>query len=409
MKNVLFVLLFIIVHTSVKSQSKLDYLKSNSFDMHREYAFPQSDFNVIGFGAFHGSQKTEIAENLLLRSVLKENDIDFYIMETDFSLGHYFNEFLTTGDTVLLKDLVMYYGILVPQEQAIQTYDKWKALFTLNQSLAEDKRIKVLGTDLLITYKYSFKQILELIPDQGQYESLKQMKNQLRQDTTDFSPFYDSYSKSLAKQFVEEISTHELLDESFELNHIVENMKLSFGKNSRGETIFNNYISLYQEYQLQEKKQFVRYGFDHLGKEREFNYPSFFTRLIEENIYERDKVITVLGYLTKSEVLWNHKYDGDGNHSGYTTEAGYGISDYWREYFRGIKKLKKTKRSDLTLYRLNKKESPYHKPEPDLIDIRMIFSESNSKLVKGRATTRFIDYAILISNSEANRPIQELK
>ena len=152
-------------------------------------------------------------------------------------------------------------------------------------------------------------------------------------------------------------------------------------------------------------------GFSHLEKSREGvkGYPYFFTRLIENNIYKKEEIITVIGYLTNSEVLWDELYDEQGKYKGFTTEAGFGIGDYEKEYFRGIENLKKTKISDQTLFRLNMKNTPYSDNMPDLIDIIMTDQKSNSEAVKGMSTTDFMDYAILISDSKASKPIYELK
>jgi hypothetical protein len=71
--------------------------------------------------------------------------------------------------------------------------------------------------------------------------------------------------------------------------------------------------------------------------------------------------------------------------------------------------LKKNKISDITLFRLNGKNTPYNDGNPNLIEVIMTDEKSNGDLVKGKSTTDFLDYAVLISNSKANRPIQEMK
>jgi len=391
-------------------ESKIQYLKANRQDLNQDIIFPQSDFKVLGFGAVHGSSKTEEAEIKLLRSLLSNNTIEHYIMEADYSLADHFNIFLNTGDKVLLKDLVFQYGIGVPQEQSIETYNKWIELYDLNKELPNNKKIKVLGIDLIRNYKYSFKHILALIGEQEKYKSVNEMSTQLALDTIDYSPFHESASKKLLRRFVKEIEKDNELMKNIHLKHIVENIKTTFEKFHREKTIFNNYKYLLKHLDLKKKKQYFRYGFFHIQKEREHkDYPSFFTMLIENNIYKKEEIVTVLGYLTKSQVLWDTKYDDQGKYAGYTTKAGYGISDYWKEYFKGIRKLKKTKVSDLTLYRLNQKDSPYHASSPDLMEIKMIFNKSNKTLVKGKATTLFLDYAILISDSPANQHIKELE
>lgn len=56
--------------------------------------------------------------------------------------------------------------------------------------------------------------------------------------------------------------------------------------------------------------------------------------------------MSIIGYLTNSKVVWDETCDDKGNYSGYTVEAGYGIGDYEKEYFRGIQNLKDNKISE---------------------------------------------------------------
>ncbi len=398
------------------SQSKNDYLSNNRSDLNSmSFTFPQKDFKIIGFGAYHGSAKTEEAEYALLKSLTKEGAIKFYLPETDYSIAHYFDQYLKLGDTLLLKDLATHYGIRVPQEKSIETYDKWKEIRKLNQGLTNKKRLVVVGIDKIVSYKYTSKHLMEIIDFKANREkSLGKLVNMVETDTTDFSPYYNSYSKAVLKEFV---SNYEKSPARFEKDikntgafmHIINNLKVSFDDSSNREVvIFNNYKHLIDVYKFDRNPQFLRFGFFHIEKEREGNNVSFFSMLIENKIYERNQVISVIGYLTDSHVLWDLEYE-NGNYNSFTTEGGMGIGDYEKEYFRGIDNLKKTKISDITMFRLNQANTPYNDGIPDLIEIIMTDEKSNGEDVKGKSTTDFLDYAILISNSKANTPIEEMK
>lgn len=407
--------LFIVFIQSAFSQSKNEYLKSNRFDLLKsDFEFPQKDFKIIGFGAYHGSQETENVENLLLEKLIQNKKIKYYLPETDFGIAHYFNQYLKSGDTILLKDLVKHYGNRVPQEKTIETYNKWKNIKKINDNqLAKDK-IEVVGIDLIVTYKYTSKLLIELLQtEKGKFKSYDILKEMIKIDTTDYSPNYDSYSKSVLRNFINEYENNKT---EFHLNfknqkitdNLIENINLTFKKRDREKTIFDNYLSLNQLYNFNSNPQFVRMGFFHIEKERENNNPSFFTRLIENKIYQREEVISIAGFLTESRVLWDLKFDEKKNYIGYTSEGGYGIGDYWKEYFKGISKLKKNKLSNLTLYRLNNENSPYKKNQTDLMEIKLFLKKSNKNDLKGKTTTDYFDYAILISNSKASKPIEEL-
>jgi len=71
--------LFIISIQLAFSQSKTEYLKNNRFDLlNPNFEFPQSNFKIIGFGAYHGSQETDNAENILLEKLLQNKKIQYY-------------------------------------------------------------------------------------------------------------------------------------------------------------------------------------------------------------------------------------------------------------------------------------------------------------------------------------------
>ena len=416
MKNLL-AALFLLVIMQSSAQTKEEYLKENRFDItSSNFDFPQKDFKIIGFGAYHGSAKTEQTEFKLLQSLTKDGTIKYYLPETDFSIAHYFNEYLKTGDTLLLKDLIRHYGIRVPQERTIETYKKWKEIKILNDNLPKGKKLTVVGIDFMVSYKYTSKHILEIIDHKSNTDkALQKIVNMVKTDTTDFSPYYDSYSKEILKNFVSQYEENSSkfdpdINDKFAFDHIISNLKISFDSSShREETIFKNYSALKNYYIFEENPQFIRFGFLHLEKTREGNSVSFFTMLLENGIYKPDEVLTVMGYLTESRVLWDAVYDDEGNYESYTTEGGYGIGDYEKEYFLGIDKLKQSKISDITLFRLNKNNTPYSDGIPDLIEVVMTDEESNGDQVKGKSTTDFLDYAILISDSKASTPIEEME
>lgn len=413
----IYIILLVLISLQAYSQTKLEYLENNRFDLSSsEFDFPQKDFKIIGFGAYHGSAKTEETEHTLLKSLTKNGTIKYYLPETDFSIGHYFNQYLKTGDTLLLKDLVKHYGIRVPQEQSIETYNKWQEIKILNDNLPQENKLTVVGIDYMVSYKYTSSHLLEVIDfKKNKEKSLREIANMVKTDTTDFSRYYDSYSKNILKTFVNDYEKNpskfeDDINDKFIFQHIIKNLNISFDDSAnREKVIFTNYKELSSFYKFDKNPQFLRFGFGHLQKEREGNNSSFFNMLIENNIYERSKVVSVIGYLTDSEVLWDFIYDDNGDYKSFTTEGGYGIGDYEKEYFLGIENLKKSKISDITLFQLNKKDTPYNDGAPDLIEVVMTEEKSNGEEVKGKSTTDFLDYAILISNSKANTPIQEME
>jgi hypothetical protein len=418
MNKTLIILISFLVLQSC-TQTKIDYLEKNRFDLSStDFDFPQRDFNIIGFGAYHGSAETENVELKLLESLTKEGLIKYYLPEVDYSTAHFYNNFLQTGDTTLLKELVVYNGNHVTQERTIEFYEKWKKIKTLNDSLPLKSKLKVLGIEWIRNYKYVSKHLLELVEDDNEtLIPITEIKEMVKLDTTSYSLGDLSFAYHKLKGLIVDYEEKKELYKSkindiqvFE--HILKNIKISFEKKvNRDKIIYENYLALAAVFDFKNNSQFLRIGFSHIEKSREGKegYPYFFTRLIENEIYSKDKVLSIIGYLTNSKVVWNETFDDKGNYNGFTVEAGYGIGDYKKEYFRGIQNLKSTKISDKTLFRLNKKNSPYLANEPDLIEVIMLGEKSNGENVKGMSTLDFLDYAILISDSKESIPIYEMK
>lgn len=376
----LIVFLFLLISYLGYAQVKVDYLKNNRYDLNdSQFSFPEKDFNIIGFGAYHGSVKTEAVELELLRALTKQGSIKYYMPETDFSTAHYFNTYLETGDKALLKDVVMHGTEMTPQDRTVETFEKWEALKRMNDALAEGDKLTVIGIDIIANYTYTLKHLASLIEDESQtHEAVSQLRIAAKSDTLNMSSMMDSDGKKVLRALLKDYEANEdmyvsMVQDMASFCHILDNVKITLNdfRGKREGTIFNNYMAMGTFYDLENKAPFVRLGFFHLEKEREGDgHASFFTRLIEQNVYKRDKVISIIGFLTKSEVLWNVNYDENDNYVGVDIEGGFGIGDYEKEYFRGIKHLKATKVSDKTLFKLNSSGTPYNDGIP--ISLRLL-------------------------------------
>lgn len=414
LKRILFIILNLFSLVLYPQQSKEEYLKQNASQLNESFIYPQKNAKVFGFGAYHGSAKTEEAEIILVKSLIKNNNLKYYFPETDYSLAYYFNEYLATGDEKLLKDLVKNYGTRVPQERTVEVFLKWKELKKINDKLPKNKKMHVLGADPIVTYKYTYRHLLTLIKDTNKWTSALTLKATVEKDTTDFSPYYESYSKQLLKDFVTDYEANSSKFESLISNkpvftHLIKTIKTSFGDYNREREIYNNYIEISKIYKLTNNTQFFRYGFFHLLKTKEGTYPTFFSMLIDNGNYTRDKVISTLGYLTKSEVIWEDVFDDNDNFVSSKTQGDIGIGDDPTEYFKGIDLFKNQKLSDMTLFNLSNSNNPYQKMGcSDLIQV--IAKDVIDKIDYSQdSTSKFIDFALLITNSKASTSIYSLE
>jgi hypothetical protein len=391
--------------------TELEYLKNNRTDLLSDSNLEIENTGIIGFGALHGSAKTEDAELILLKNLIANNQISYYLPETDFSTANYFQTYLETGDEELLKDLIIQYGKRVPQEASVEMFTKWKRL----RELFKGHDIKILGIDKLASYKYTVKEISNLFSTDVKWPLLDSIKQLTSKPNANYSAYYDSETKNLLRKFVAdyEANTPEyffFLRDTLKFNHIIRNVKATFINGSRETQMYQNFNFFHSEYNLQNEKLFLRMGVYHLMKGKINGRSPLFAQLIENKNYTSKQVTTIQVYLTKSDVLWDVKLDDNGNYKGYSTKAGYGISDYWLEHYKGIQYLKKTGLSNITLYDLRNTNSPYSVSDDfSLLETKMLLSKSPWTFISGFSTVHYIDIAVLISHSPANKPVEELK
>lgn len=386
-------LIILSMHSNnVLAQSKTEFLKHNRYDINKT-APPilKSNTRIIGFGAYHGSAKTEVAELIILENLIKTKELKYYLPEVDVCLAYYFNQYLKTGNETLLKELVISYGKRVPHEQSYQTFEKWRSLYQLLKKY--NYKITVIGPDFLIPCRLTFKYILQLLQDKANIIDLSDIENRYKSLTTGAKSTWDENIEVLATFLPKYEANRDKIEPNFELVFLMNLIKEAVLDNkSRENVIFENYVKLANEYKLSNNLQFVRMGFSHLIKSRFCPGSSFFTKLIENKIYQSSEIITILGYLTQSRVQYDNSTKGNSN-----------IGDSWREHYLGIKYLKRNRISDLTLFHINKINSPYRNDCLDLISVCKPFRKNDyKKYTIGKTTTDFLDYALLISNSAAN-------
>lgn len=394
--------------TFCQSKNHNDYLVLNRKDLTQSFHLEFENKKIIGFGALHGSAKTEETEILLIQDLVQNPNFKFYFPETDFSTANHFQKYIDTGDEELLKDLIYQYRIMVPQEGSIEMFNKWKSI----RPIFKRHNIKVVGIDWIGSYKYTTKELVELTQNTN-WAYTDSLQQRLNNPETEWG-FYNKYTRAFYQRVYESYLTEKKnieksVSDLFHFNHLMSVIKKSVIDKKREPTMYSNYEELNQRFHFDSSIQLFRFGVFHIMKNRINDYPPLFTRFIEGKLFKADQVCSIQGFLTKSEVLWDLKYDKSYNYTGFTTKKGFGISDYWKEYYKGIKYLKKNKLSDITLFNLAQANSPYRKVNDfHLIETKMLFENPNWNPMKDKSTLDYIDFAILISNSKANTPIQEL-
>lgn len=362
--------------------------------------FPDS-VCMWGFGAFHGSAKTEDAELLLLEKVLTERDSVWYFPETDFSTAHYFESYLHSGNDSLLRQLVTAYGMRVPQERTVEVYEKWRRLRTL----VRGRNFRVIGVDPICSPVFAMRYLLDSMPDEAWCWRKQLMR-------------LFEVPGAVTRLEYEELLQHVLADYAARPEYYAAHVRdsISYGYvirdlrhlNERREpAIVRNYMQLDARFDFRSRAQVVRMGVGHILKEQQDGWHSFFNRLVALGVYRREEICTIQCFLTRSRVVWNEQWDQNGNYAGYTTKGAWGVADSWRERFKGIRRLKAY--GDMTYFDLRGQGSPYAQAGClDLVVCRRPFGCSEC-CPEGAATLDYLDAAVLIRDSRASRPIYELE
>ncbi len=386
------------------------YLAGNKQDMRAEnFNLPTSSFRLMGFGALHGSVKTEDAEYILLSRLAKNKTLDYYLPETDFSTAYYFQQYIKSGDDALLKELVQAYGTRVPQEGSIATFEKWKQLRPLFQA----GNVEVVGIDQIASYTFPVKHLLALLSNATELPYIDSLKALTADEKADLSAYYPTPAQALLKNFVKYYQQNPSLfdinaSDTATLHHLIKNLVFTFERSHREQCMYRNFMTLNNTYGFTQKHSFLRMGVFHIMKQKINGGTTLFSKLSATD-FKPGEVVTIQGFLTDSKVLWDINHNKEGVYTGYTTKGGDAIADSRTEYYKGIKQLKDEKMSDLTLFRLNAEGSPYARPDDyELVVVKKLVGKSGWEPEKGKSTTDYLDYAILISDSEGARPIEEM-
>ncbi|MEM7515245.1 MAG: hypothetical protein AAF388_30235 [Bacteroidota bacterium] len=409
MKALFTICLCLSIQLSCGQNTYKSYLQNVRKDLRKGMSFPVKGIKLVGYGALHGSAKTEEAELLLLAELGKQTDTLYYFPETDVSTAYFFQKYLSNGDPELLEELVDTYGQRVPQEKSIEMFEKWRSLHELAQKMP----IQVIGIDKMASYEFAIRHLAELLaPETWTYaDSLLSLPS--KEEVT-YSTYPDTDIKAFVKRFLKALAQKHPQGRSdiwakpfFEV--LINNLEATIQETDREEIIFQNYQDIGKQFAWKDDLHFLRFGVGHLMKSRINGDTSFLAKLIEREVYKAEEVFSIQAFLSDSEVLWGLRKDEEGNYAGYTTESGYGTSDYWLEYYKGIKRLKRMSLSDVTFFSLREEGSPYRKMNKfELVKIKRLLGRSFWEPEKDLATADYLDAAILISDSPASRPLAEL-
>jgi len=167
-------ILFIVIGTIYinKPYDEKEYLSKNHASINLEYDdFTGLDIlskdlkgkKIILTGEKHGLDKNYKMKFKMLKHLQKEIGVNYLLSEMGYPDAYFLNKYLDSGDEKILMD---YFSNYSAQKSANEDYYKlYKNIYEFNQTLPENKRIKIVGVDIntFITDKY----ILDILKDKN--------------------------------------------------------------------------------------------------------------------------------------------------------------------------------------------------------------------------------------------------
>lgn len=418
--------LFMLLGTSSMAQEKhsekeqrLSYLRSN-MEILQESDVPEfklidkeSDHPALYlFGAYHGSVSPQILDLKLLKYFVLEKKIRYYFIEVDFTLAHYLNRYLSSGDTALLKQVVLKYQKRVPQDASIQLFNKWLKIKAFNDSLPAERKIEVIGIDVIISPVLYLNYLDELHKSVAytnnlldslteykktnwdDYELYTNQKSRLGKFLlsihNDFQHDQEKYRKGLGRNF---LAFKMLIDNA---SYIVGNKYID-----RDSLMARNYLAMKSNDMLTNGTGYGFLGFSHVLQANIGETVPFGCYLKKSNVTVR----SILGLMKDSKVMWKLNRKENGDYKSYDiarNQAGY----KWNYRQEGINVIDRLAgNSNLTLFDLERSVSPFRK-QLYFINLSRGAKANDWIITKDHTTTDFIQYIILIKKSKASVPIQ---
>jgi hypothetical protein len=437
LKKLALSILFIGIWTDSVSQndSITNYLKINSsaIDLSNVIFHFNDDFytnDVFFFGFIHGSEKPQKLDVELLKH-LNKYGIRHYAPEVDYSLAHFFNKYLSSGNQAILDFACNQYRIRIPQDASVQFKNKWKEIYEYNKSLPKEEKISIIGLDKEYSKELKLTHIAFIAPENPTgidiIDSLNFFKNLNIEEINiisgkpvfksgkDWDYFFGTEKKVFFNRFVSEYKKDSIQilkafgENSAELKHLMSPPKTL----NRESIIYENFKKLCTPLITKKEKIYVNYGYFHIQQQK-INGMTPLAGFIKEN--SDMNAVSIVGMLSNSECLKTRNLKSTGPISIKGTKfkgasyAGYRSSKSWDgdhlfERVNGINILKKiSKDEDVRLFRLDNNASPFFN--------RMLFADFKRGGKKWRVennavTNDYFQYILFIKNSKSNIPLEE--
>jgi uncharacterized iron-regulated protein len=274
-----------------------DYLSKNNSNVDLQKESYIEDFNIFNkdlksYDVFLAGEGHSIAINYdmqlsLLKYLNKKAGVRYLLLEMAYSSSIDFQQYLDTGNENILKDF--YDGAKGTASWSKESYEFWKKLRLLNETLPVDKKIRVIGVDMQYQEDEEIKHLCSSLPDKTTPTEIKPMlealirinENYMKEDSTVRKKAIDELKNDF--EVNSKVYKEYLGDKYFDFTIILDtlvNLVNSSKENYnviREECMYNNFKKIYSHFP--KGKYFGQFGLEHvyqsscssyIGKEERF-------------------------------------------------------------------------------------------------------------------------------------------
>tara|TARA_B100000780_G_scaffold279093_1_gene255498 strand:- start:1686 stop:2951 length:1266 start_codon:yes stop_codon:yes gene_type:complete len=351
-----------------------------------------SDNNLILFGESHGTKEAQKIDLQLVKYLNRTAGMKYHLVELDFSQAHYINEYLKTGNDLLVNYALKNWAVVAGRENK-DYYNKWFNLFKFNQALPDSQRIQVIGIDQINDFAITRDHLTRI------FESLN-INIEIPVEKKEIVEWSKMELPNIIENNKDSIDSLAL----YSLEHIKFNLQEYFDK-TRPELMFANFEKQFKSCELENQKLYGYFGMAHVLKSEMNGYDDFAATLKKSDLPIKNKVFSIVTMFSDSKWGIPSAYlpapiQGEKR----LTKIPISYDSPTLMYFYGVTDLKRvTKENTNTLFILNDEQSPYSQ-SLRLVDNFGLIPRGMEITLNESVTTDYFDAVLLIRNSDWAEP-----
>lgn len=349
-------------------------------------------------GELHGVKDNVDLRMKFLKYFKEKTDFKYYLCELGYSHAYFLNKYLETGDVKILEEI--YKSLKGTFEWNKDNYNHWKLLYEYNKTLPEDKRIKVIGVDLEHQIDIAYKYLIDVLPDEEAPEEIRDKIAGIKDMFNDYKNFQNGVAVEYSRKLLADIKNkesiyREYLGDNFKgfkfVNQNVLNTDISYKNNgssyewnnTRDKIIYENFLILTED--LANGKYYGQWGLNHAFQSVEDGVMWFGAYLNSDGSAYKNKILTIAYFYDQCNQM---NRSNSGKYS--VVELSFVPPIF--------KKVNDRIGSNINIYKLNSKGSPFYK-------INMNSTFSGEKL--DEKIVDYFQYLVCIKNSKAKEPLND--